>query len=153
MSNIITDIVKFSLASLFMIAIYLLFPIAIKLYVDWLVDFNIFLIILITIFALTITRLILNRIPYIIVKLITNKSTMLRLVKILHWVLRTLYLFFIILNVDIDNTKSIIIWIFSYLLFYLLSNFFAQGIFKYLMIQVIQEDNEDDDLNWIEDSN
>ena len=136
-----TNIARLTLAALFMLAIYLLISIAIKFYVGWVINLNIIWIILITIFALTIPRLILNRIPFVIGKLTSDKSGMLRLASIISWVVRVLYLLFIFLLLDIHNTKNIIACVFSYLLFYAFSNFFAHGIVHHVLIQEYKQDD------------
>ena len=136
-----TKIVKHVLAAIFMIVVYLLLPILVKYYTDWVIDKNIIWILVITVFAITIPRLILNYIPIVIGRLTTNKDRMLSVASVINWVARTLYLVFIFMITDLHNTKSIIISIFMCLLFYAFSNFFAHGIMHHVLIQ---DDNEED---------
>lgn len=130
-----TKIVKLVFAALFMLVVYLLLPILVKYYVDWVIDKKVIWIIVITLFALTIPRIILNFIPIVIGKLTTNKDSMLLVAAVINWTARTLYLFFIYIVTDFHNSKSIWLSVFMCFLFYAFSNFFAHGIMRHVLLQ------------------
>lgn len=135
-----TKIIKLVLAAVFMTVVYLLLPILIKYYVDWVIDKKAIWIIFLTLFALTIPRIILNSIPIVIGKLTTNKDSMLLVATVINWAARTLYLFFIYKVTDFYNSKSIWLSVFMCVLFYAFSNFFAHGILKHVLLK---DDNDD----------
>jgi uncharacterized membrane protein len=123
-----------------MIVVYLLLPILVKYYIDWVIEKGIIWIFLITIFAITLPRIVLNYIPIVVGKLTTNQDLMLMVAAIINWTARTLYLVFIFFITDFQNTKSIMLSIFMCLLFYGFCNFFAHGIMMHVLLQ---KDNED----------
>jgi len=126
-------IVKLVLASLFMIVVYLLLPILVKYYIDWVIEKSIIWIFIITLFAITIPRIVLNYIPIVVGWLTVDSDLMLKVSALIHWTARTLYLVLIFILIDLQNTKSIMLSIFMCFLFYGFSNFFAHGIMFHVL--------------------
>ncbi|MDO9260839.1 MAG: hypothetical protein Q7U08_02720 [Flavobacteriaceae bacterium] len=128
-------ILKLAWAIIFMIGIYFFIAIAVKNYVDWIYSKKVIWIIIITLFVISIPRIILNIIPFMMGDISGNTDTLMKIASVISWVARTLYFIFIILIINIYSTPSIIISVSCYLLFIGLSNFFAHGIIYHISIQ------------------
>ncbi|RKD14272.1 hypothetical protein BCY91_07215 [Pelobium manganitolerans] len=128
-------ILKLLWATIFMVIIYITIAIAVKYYVDWVFNKNILWIIIITIFVITIPRIILNRIPVLIGNVRGSTETLMTLSSIMSWIFRGLYLIFIFFFTNIHSIQSIILSVFCYALYLGLCNFFAHGLVFHILKQ------------------
>lgn len=107
---------------------------AVKEYVDWIINRRVLWIILITIIALIITQTILNHITKLIRTIIKKTPYNENVVFITSIILRGFYAYFLYLIIDFSILKSILLCVFMAALFYGLSNSFLNRVFYEILI-------------------
>lgn len=121
--------------SILIIIVYHLIAIVVSTYVGWVIQKKIIWIILISIPFITVSRIILNKIPVFIGNVNGYENKIESVASATSWFLRVLYLILIVLTFDASSNISILNSIFCYLLFLGFGNFFNHGIVFHLMMQ------------------
>ncbi len=133
--NKMNKILKFVWISLFTIIIYCLIAFAVSTYVSWIIQKSIIWILIITFLLITIPRIILNKIPILIGNINGYTDEAMKIVSIISWVIRILYLIFIIFTIDMSSINGIMNGVLCYLLFLGLGNFFNHGLLFHILKQ------------------
>lgn len=118
--------------SLFIIIVYHIIAFSVSRYVGWIIQKNIIWIIIASLIAIVFSRIILNKIPFIIGNISGYEPTVMTIASIISWIVRVLYLILIIITFDSQNYITILNSVFCYLLFLGLGNFFNYGIIIHL---------------------
>lgn len=92
-------------------------------------------ILIITFLLITIPRIILNKIPILIGNINGYTDEAMKIVSIISWVIRILYLIFIIFTIDMSSINGIMNGVLCYLLFLGLGNFFNHGLLFHILKQ------------------
>jgi hypothetical protein len=147
-------IAKLTLVALFILLTYIIILLFIKLYVSWIFDKNVIVLIILTVLLLVISKKVIIHIPKFIISILLYRYPILIIAKVTSWVVTIFYLLELRTRLDVDNSDSIKISILSLILFLSFSRFFLNGIREYVLLKTMtlytpeeeMKDNFDDGI-------